>query len=361
MTSRPPATEILIVHTWGIGDLIMLTTSLRAAHTLHPEARFTLLFFPKVAAIPVVGAPYLREIIFTSWRLPDLVRSLVHLRRSRFDAAMFSSGVTPWKTWLFMLLIKSKHKIAEYKRFKYPLLTDYLPASDQIPRAQANYLLLSRALPLPSWQEALQWADELKLRTEFRLSEQNLAWAESYIEKQGLSNQQILGIHPGCMAKNKYRRWPAQYFIRLIELVERDFNCQPVIIAGPDELDAGTQISQATGCLLLDPGALADVAAFISRCSFFVNTDSGLGHIASCFSVPSLTIFGPGNEKQTAPFSERSEVIRLNLDCAPCVRKGKNNCSLECLVNLQPETVYQRLKILLEQYLPNESKRVPTS
>ena len=341
--------RILIIHTWGIGDMILLTPALRVAKKMHPELKITLLVLPHAAALPVQNASHVDEIIFGGWKPRELIASLRNLRKEKYHAAFFSSGVTAWKTWLFLLFIKAKHKISEYNRFKLPCLTDYVPRKPQLSRARSNYELLATAIELPKWEEALQKREELDFATDFTLSEENLEWAANYIKTQQLGSKNILAIHPGCMASNSFRRWPVEYFATLIESVKKDFDLNIVVIAGPDEEEEGRYLSQIEGVKLLERSSLGNVAAFISLCDVFVNTDSGLGHIASCFQIPSLTIFGPGDENQTAPFSPKSELIRLEIDCAPCVRNKKRNCNAECLLGLSPQMVYDSLKPILEK------------
>lgn len=343
-----PHKSILIVHTWGIGDMILLTPALRAAKKLHPELKITLLVFPHAAAVPVKNADYVDEILYGGWKPLELLASIRKLRRQRFHAVFFTTGVTAWKTWLFMQIIKAKHKIGEYNNLKYPGLTDYIPHDLKKSRVHSNYELLRAAVDLPDWEEALQKRGELNLATHFSLSEANREWADNYIEAQELGKKPILAIHPGSMARNRFRRWPVTYFATLIEFIKQDFDLNFVVIAGPDEEEEGRYLSKIEGVQVLERTSLGNVAAFISRCQAFVNTDSGLGHIASCFQIPSLTIFGPGDEKQTAPFSPQSRVVRLPMDCAPCVRHKTRECKLECLVGLSPQMVYDSLKPILE-------------
>jgi len=341
--------EILIIHTWGIGDLVLLTPALKVAKKLHPELRVTLLVFPRQAAIPVLNAEYVANVCYGGWKPSELVRTLMAKRHRRYYAVLFTSGVTPWKAWLFMLVLKSKHKISEYNQFKYPLLTDYVRHDPAYSRVRGNYELLRAVLPLPYWEEACRRKEELDLATDFALSQANHSWAESYLNDHGLSGKPILAIHPGCMARNKFRRWPVEYFVELIRLIKQDYDCHIIVIAGPDEVDVGERLAEVEGVHLLSKTSLANVAAFISRCQAFLNTDSGLGHIASCFQIPSLTIFGPGDEAQTAPFSPVSQVVRLPIHCSPCVRKKKRDCQVECLTNLKPAEVCTALKPILQK------------
>jgi len=341
--------KILIIHTWGIGDMIMLTPVLQAVKTLYPLLELEILFFPKSAAIPVNNAPFVSKIHFTGWKTNLLLHTLFQLRKEKYKAVLFSSGVTPWKSWLFMLLLKAENKIGEYKKIRYPGLSYYTQYKPNRSRTQNNYALFQSFLHLPSWDEAMANQKELNLYTYFHLTEENQQWAENFLAENNLIGKKVIGIHPGCMAKNKYKRWNKEYFIALIEKLKRQYDYPVLIIAGPDELEVGKEIQARTNTLLLLNAPLANVAAVISRLHFFINTDSGLGHIASCFGIKGLTIFGPANELQTAPFSPNSNVIRYPIACAPCREKTKKpKCTLDCLIKLTPEMVFKRVQELLD-------------
>ncbi|MCB5278312.1 MAG: glycosyltransferase family 9 protein [Candidatus Cloacimonetes bacterium] len=342
MRGMATATEmdILIVHTWGIGDLIMLTPVLNVVHKLHPRVKIHFLFFPKAAAIPVINAQYVGKIRYSSWKAGELLKSIKELRKGQYHAAMFSSGVTPWKAWLFLLLLKTKKRIGEYKRFKYPFLDVQVRFDATKSRTENNYRLIRSVLEIPSWLNALAHREELNLYTQFNLQAGNRRWASEYLARMGFGSKKLVGIHPGCMAKNSYRRWDKDNFVALIGMIKAKFNYEILVIAGPDELDVGEYISDKSASKLLSKTPLTNVAAVIAQCDFFINTDSGLGHIASCFRVKSLTIFGPGDEAQTAPFSPESRVVRNHISCAPCVGRKRIACEVECLKELKPETVF---------------------
>ncbi|MDD4309729.1 MAG: hypothetical protein PHO32_05070, partial [Candidatus Cloacimonetes bacterium] len=148
--------EILIIHTWGIGDLILLTPVLRAISHLHPWIKISMLFFPKAAALPILESPYVHEVLFTKWNLSTLLSTLIKLRRKKYHAVMFSSGVTHWKAWLFMLLLRAESRIGEYSIARLPGLTAYIRFNPSVSRTQANYSLFKALLELPAWKESLE-------------------------------------------------------------------------------------------------------------------------------------------------------------------------------------------------------------
>ena len=341
--------KVLLIHTWGIGDMIMLTPVLRLVKTMFPALELEILCFPKFAAIPVTNAPFISKIHFTGWKANLLLPALFQLRKEKYQAVLFSAGVTPWKQWLFMFLLKADIRVGEYRKIRFPGLSAYAQYQVNRSRTQNNYALWQTFLNLPSWEEALSRRNELNFFPYFHLTEENGKWADNFLAENNLTGKKIIGIHPGSMAKNKYKRWSREYFIALIEKLQESYPYPVLIIAGPDELEVGKAIQARTNTLILQNALLENVAAVISRLHFFINTDSGLGHIASCFGIKGLTIFGPANELQTAPFSPNSYVIRYPVPCAPCRdKKKKPKCALNCLIKLTPDMVFKRVQELLD-------------
>jgi ADP-heptose:LPS heptosyltransferase len=51
-------------------------------------------------------------------------------------------------------------------------------------------------------------------------------------------------------------------------------------------------------------------AALMQHCSFFVSNDSGLMHVAVSQKIPTFGLFGPTDERRTAPWGPYGHVIR---------------------------------------------------
>lgn len=87
-----------------------------------------------------------------------------------------------------------------------------------------------------------------------------------------------------------------------------------------------------------------------------VTTDSGPAHLANAFGLPTVVLFGAGNEYHTAPFqAAEATVIRAGkLPCEPCV---KNTCPLyavpECMNLLEEAAIIRALQL----YLPDVTGR----
>ena len=90
--------------------------------------------------------------------------------------------------------------------------------------------------------------------------------------------------------------------------------------------------------------SLDETASLIKRCKLFISNDTGLMHIATTVETPVIAIFGPTDQKRTAPYGKGNLVIRKNLECSPCykfhIRKFKCKFnSVKCLNNISVEEV----------------------
>ena len=45
-------------------------------------------------------------------------------------------------------------------------------------------------------------------------------------------------------------------------------------------------------------------------------------HIAACFKIPTVSIFGPTKDNETSQWgNEKSIVLKKNLECQPCMKR----------------------------------------
>jgi ADP-heptose:LPS heptosyltransferase len=74
-----------------------------------------------------------------------------------------------------------------------------------------------------------------------------------------------------------------------------------------------------------ETGGLSELITLIGSGAAMLSTDSGPAHIANALGVPTVVLFGAGNEKNTSPYNEiHRSILRLGqLPCEPCV---KNTC-----------------------------------
>ena len=68
--------------------------------------------------------------------------------------------------------------------------------------------------------------------------------------------------------------------------------------------------------------SIDELINLISKLDFFITSDSGPMHIAAALQVPTVSIFGPTNYKETSQWmNEKGMIVKKNLKCQPCMKR----------------------------------------
>lgn len=120
-----------------------------------------------------------------------------------------------------------------------------------------------------------------------------------------------------------------------------------VLVCGPGEEaalhEARAAAGQARTFACLDPVAsLAELTALCAGASVVLTADSGPRHIANAVGARVVSLCGPSDPRHTADHLERTQILRVALECGPCHRE---RCPLEgealhaCMRRIEPESV----------------------
>ena len=314
--------KILIIHTFGLGDMIMLTPALQKFITLYPNAKIDFLIFQKISAEPIKNFSNINKIYFSDMKITNILNTIFQLRKIYYDKIITTSGTNSNKIAFFYQFLKGKEKIAEYKKDYQKTFFDIpIKYIENIHRVENNSLLF------------------------FDTKNIDFQYKFFGIKKTDMQKKNIqIGIHSGSNPKFSQKRWNKEYFVELINLLNRNFNnLEFIIFAGPGEIEESIYIAEKTNSSIVKNKNLKEVAKMISECDIFINTDSGLGHIAGCFDLEIFTIFGPAKDYKARVYSNNAYTIKLDLSCQPCygTDRLKKCTNFECLNNLTPNIVFQ--------------------
>jgi ADP-heptose:LPS heptosyltransferase len=338
--------KILIIHTWGIGDLIMITPALLSLKEQFQNVEIDFLFFQKSAALPIINGHLHRKIYDCDYKISTILKKISELNIEKYDYSFVTSGVKPWKAAIFQSLLNVKCKIGEYRRIKLPVFHKLVKYENTLHRLESSVKLIQSFLP----EFCLKYKKPV-----FFMTQEDMDFSGKWIKQNCAPQKVLFGIHHGSNIKAKNRRWPYLYFVALIEMLKKNYPAfELLLIAGADELTEAKEIQKKTPIKLVTGISLGKVAAIVSHCDYFLNSDSVMGHIASCFNCEIFTIFGPADSTLTKPVSEKSHIIKLpeNLPCQPCEIQNPTGCSWKCLYQLTPEYVFNQMKNVIQ----NEEK-----
>ncbi len=127
----------------------------------------------------------------------------------------------------------------------------------------------------------------------------------------------LLALAPGGVEADK--RWPAERFAA----VARRLSSGPlagaeVVVLGAAVRDAPiareiVSSLDADGVIARDLGTGLDLlacAALLERATLCIGNDNALTHLAAAMGAPTLTLFGPTDERIRAPFGPRARTLR---------------------------------------------------
>jgi len=157
----------------------------------------------------------------------------------------------------------------------------------------------------------------------------------------------------------KFRCWPADYFVRLLKLFINDYpNCHYILVGDDKDTDYVEAICRKVErpsqlINLAGKTSIRELFALIEIADLVITNDSGPLHIASLYQKNLVVFFGPETPLVYGPLNENSLVFySSDLYCSPCLSVydskkalfGENCLINTCLVSIQPEDVYERIK-----------------
>ena len=301
----------------------MFTPALQKLIKRYPKAKIDFLIFQKIAAEPIKRHPNVRNIYFSDFNFLSILKILYKLRKESYDMSIITSGTNPFKAGFVSVLIDAKERIGEYKK---------------------EYAKVFYTKPVKYIEKDHRVKNNLNLMPCHNATSYKVQFF-GVQNKQEINNKITIGIHIGSNPKFKLKRWNKIYFIDLINRLKTFSNVEVLLFVGPGEIEESGYIANNTNVEIIQNNSIQEVAKKVASCDIFINTDSGLGHIASCFDMEIFTIFGPAKDYKVKPYSNKTYVIKLDLKCQPCygTKRIKLCKSFECLNNLSPMIVFEQI------------------
>ena len=224
--------------------------------------------------------------------------------------------------------------------------------------ADLRVLMLTRAIPRPGKpMHQVEYYQHLvrklgiengPLETALAIPPDALDDARTLLAGHGWDGQTALVVLAPGAAYGKAKQWIPTHVVRLVtELVrERRMTCVLVGSRGDAATIRAIHSAAPTDCRpsifdLAGSTTLPVLAAVMSLASACVSNDSGAMHLAAAAGVPTVAIFGPTNERATAPLARRDAAIELLTNpvwCRPCMLR---ECPIDhrCMTGIEPEQV----------------------
>ena len=179
---------------------------------------------------------------------------------------------------------------------------------------------------------------------ELRSDRQN---ADRLLHSLGLNLEKpVIGMMPGA-EYGPSKQWPSEYYSQLATLlVEQGY--QVWVFGSEKENDLGDEIVQnaySDAYNLCGKTELVDVVDLIACAEQVVTNDSGLMHIAAATDVRVNVIYGSSTPEYTPPLTDKAEIFYKHMSCSPCFDRYCRFEHYQCLTNIEPREVFQKITI----------------
>ncbi|MGQ9689154.1 MAG: lipopolysaccharide heptosyltransferase II [Desulfobaccales bacterium] len=320
-----------------VGDAVMSLPLLAGFRRLFPRASLTVLAVPRVAPL-FAGQPGVAEVIpYPAGR--EKWRTLLGLR-GRFDLALAlpNSLESAFGLWLS----RTPCRLGYAADGRSPFLTTVIKGKGSLQGVRHVYYYLGLLEAFGPVGEV--WPPRL------HLSEAELAAGRALLEQNEQSpGGPWVGLAPGA-SYGPAKRWPAERFAAVGEILRQEFQARVVLLGGPDDRQAAAEVQrcgQGRFLNLAGQTTLRQALAVLAHLKVLITNDSGLMHAAAALGVPVVAIFGSTSPAATRPFTRRAAVIHHPLPCSPCL---KRTCTVDyaCLTAITVTEVADAARTWLE-------------
>jgi heptosyltransferase II len=351
-SARPK--NILVRGTNWLGDAVMTTPALRRLRVAFPAARLTLLATPRTTGL-FTGSSLVDSVLIyhrqeegvpAFWQMTRVLRAhqfdLALLFQNAFEAALLAKlGEIPLRLGYAAqgrsLLLTHRLKRGKQHRNRHQV-HDYLDlvllAERLYPGNPATPLVPSDLLPT------------------LHANIDQMQEAEVLLRQQGIETPRhpLIALNAGA-TNSRAKCWPEDRFAALADLLARRLQAQIIFVGAPSERENAArvlaQMQTRSALNLAGETSVMQLVGLLARCDLLISNDTGPAHIAAALGRPTLTLFGPTNEFETAPTGKRAALLRVaDIECARCMHRV---CPIDhrCMTRLEVAAVAERALQLL--------------
>ena len=266
-----------------VGDAVMTTTVLEALHQYSPNATVDVVADKRSSEL-FSECPYRGDIIHKNKHAPfrGALELLSRLRPNYYDL------IVDLRTDGLAYLFRAKRRLTKWHAKPYG------------PHSVQKFMGIIRKIhkdkPLP--------------KTHLWLNEKHRVFAERSLVELPLGR--LLALGPASGATEPQKTWEPERYAELANRFQDHF-AAVVLLGGAGDKAVTAAVTENLSLPFIDTAGktgLLEAAALLQKSSFFVGSDSGLGHVAAAMGVTTLSLFSNADPECYLPWGERSEWIR---------------------------------------------------
>lgn len=337
--------KILIIRLSAIGDVVRVLPAATAIRDAYPKAQIDWVVEPSAADLLIGNAILDRVYVFK--RRPQLLRSALYfvrlsrrLREQQYDIALDFHGI--FKSGLLLGATRAARRIAfappRAREGSHRFANELTALPDTIINRVEENRVLACAI----------YADEALEQSTVFIEKQINEDVFRYITERRSGRPWLVLVH--APVERSEKRWPAERFAALVDLLIEDGRFDVVLTYGPGQQQMLTPILLHCRHEPIVPPAcntLREFAGLSAMASLFVGLDSGPMHIAAAVGTPVVAIFGGTDPRMHAPIGSPSRVLG-GVPVQARTDRASMEESMRTLNNVDSSSVFQACVDLLD-------------
>ena len=352
-TGKRNPQNILIIKTHAIGDVLLVTPSIRYVRKKFPKAKISMLVGNWAKEV-IEENPYVDKLIsfddsiLLKKKVIKILKLIYKLRKEKYDLCIvFHCNPI---IHLMAFLIGSPQRMGFEEESSGFSLTYKVPMEQGLTGRYMGDIYFD----LVDSGKAIKRDNRL----DFFLRDDEKKFAVSLLERYGIGkNNLLVCIAPGGGMNPREdvlaKRWSPKGFREVAQSLIKDYNGSVIILGSSgDRLIAEEIVDNISPkpinlCSLL---TLRQSAALIGESNLLITNDSAPHHVAVALGIPSITIFGPTMPETFIPDHGRDKhlYVKSKLDCSPCYKGLFPGCNKpKCMEYISAEDVISLIKNLV--------------
>ncbi|MDP3464623.1 MAG: lipopolysaccharide heptosyltransferase I [Sulfuricurvum sp.] len=280
--------RIAIVRLSALGDIINTAVVLQIIHNHYPDAKID--WFVEEAFAPILqNHPLIHEVIpiplkrLKKTKSFTLLKEMIHTLKSRerYDHIIDAQGLL--KSAIIAALLKGKVHGFDRSSAREGIASWFYESTSSIPYEinviRRNVMVITEALKIPYTEELIEQKKPI-----FPL-------------KIAPANDKKIALVIGASWASKC--YPKEQFAILCDLLP--YPCHLVWGSVSEYNDALWIQEHSQNAVVTAKMSLSELVDFLACCTLTIGNDTGPTHIAWAMNRPSITLFGPTNERMIYP------------------------------------------------------------
>ncbi len=337
--------NILVIKLSSVGDVILVTASLKAIRQRFPRAKIVCLIGEESREI-LQRCPYIDELMIIDvknpkgrlWRILKYGRKLA---RYKFDKVIDFQNNRMSHLLCFLGFSRESYGYRNHK-WGFFLSRPVMPPDHHMPPVPHQFQIL-KALEIDYHED---------MRLELWPSERDHKNVEDLFESEWLGGQHsVVGLHLSASPRWGTKNWPVAYAAKLCDLLAAR-NIRVVITGAEKDAGLGQQLmalAKSKPANLIGKTNILELAVLISKCKVFIAPDTAPMHIAAAMKTPFIVFFGPTSAFRHLPPADSYVVFQKKLPCVPCYSSSCRIKTHACMTEITPEEVAVQVSRLLKE------------